>query len=224
MTIILTHSPGANAGDGNGTSRLQDEGLTNTASAASSPPTGPATSDPDESNNSSTVSETVAARSDMLLSKEISSGPIVVGNNVSYAITLKNQGPSDAANVVIEDPVPDGTTYVFSTASNGGSCRLVDATVTCSWHSVPNSASRNVTAVVAVPSNAVAGSEIRNTATARSDSPDPTPAVATVTGPVTTEADLTIDQQLAGTLLPVVSSIGWCRSSIPGLRLPGTWW
>ena len=49
------------------------------------------------------------------------SGPAnaVIGGQISYSLTVKNNGPSNATNVVVSDPVPAGTTLVSATPSQG---------------------------------------------------------------------------------------------------------
>ncbi|MEJ7649026.1 MAG: DUF11 domain-containing protein [Nakamurella sp.] len=172
--------------------------LTNAASATSAPATGAATPDPSTANNSSSVSQTVSARSDLQLTKTITSGPVVAGQNVTFRVTVVNNGPSDAADAFVSDPLPTGTTYVSSTASADGSCRPVGTgaatVVLCSWGSIANGASRTADITVRVPADIAAGTTI--TATGGSDSSDPTPATATVSGPVTYSADLAITKTL----------------------------
>ena len=170
--------------------------LVNTASLASAPPAArPRT--PIPTNNSSSISQPVASRSDIALLKQITSGPIVAGAQVTYLISAGNRGPSTARNLVLSDPVPAGTTLVSATASADGTCQPA-ATVTCSWPLVPPgpagdpAATRTVTIVVAVPSGAAVGSIVTNTASIRSDSFDNNPVTAssTASAPVTAAADL----------------------------------
>ena len=46
-------------------------------------------------------------------------GTVDAGQNLTYTITVTNNGPSDASAVVAQDTLPAGVTFVF--ASNGGS-------------------------------------------------------------------------------------------------------
>ena len=43
----------------------------------------------------------------------------VIGGLISYTLNVKNNGPSNATNVVVSDPVPVGTTVVSAAASQG---------------------------------------------------------------------------------------------------------
>lgn len=165
--------------------------LTPRATVVSAPTTGDPTPDPVPANNTSTVTQNVAARADLTLTKAITSGPVVAGSPVTYRLEVTNNGPSTAANPVITDTIPAGTTAVSATASDNGTCRL-GATVRCSWPSLASGASRSVTLVIAVPATTAAGTVLTNTASAASDTFNSTPAAATATaaGTVTTSADL----------------------------------
>ena len=171
--------------------------LANTATVASSPASGAATPDPNTGNNSSTVSQKVATRSDLSLTKTISSGAIVAGSAVTYQMVATNNGPSDTTNMVLTDPLPAGTTLVTANASDGGSCQLANPVV-CSWPSVPNGASRTVGLTVAVPPSAAVGDTVTNTATVTSQNLNTTPdaSTATATAPVTASADVSVVKTL----------------------------
>ncbi|TMQ67312.1 MAG: DUF11 domain-containing protein, partial [Candidatus Eisenbacteria bacterium] len=78
--------------------------------------------DPDTTNNNGTaaanrVTTTVTELADLALSK---SGPAAVdaAQNLTYTIVTTNNGPSDAAGVVVQDTLPAGVTFV--SADNGG--------------------------------------------------------------------------------------------------------
>src|SRR5439155_115437 len=93
-----------------------------------------ATVDPDSTNNNgslpaSRVTTTVDERADLSVSK---TGPATVNaaQNLTYTITVSNNGPSDASAVVVRDTLPAGVTFV--SASNGGT--LAAGVVT--WPSV----------------------------------------------------------------------------------------
>ncbi len=120
--------------------------LTNTATIASAPTTGSPTADPDPSNNSSSASQNVAARSDLTMLKTRTSGAVVAGGTVSYLLTATNTGPSNANNFTVSDPIPQvptGTALVSAQPSGDGSCSTVkvlqpDAvtlvpTLVCTW-------------------------------------------------------------------------------------------
>jgi uncharacterized repeat protein (TIGR01451 family) len=49
---------------------------------------------------------------DLVITKEIANAPIVAGQPVIYEITVTNNGPSDAPDVLFSDVVPEGTTLI----------------------------------------------------------------------------------------------------------------
>ena len=59
--------------------------------------------------------------------------PLAVGNTFVYALGVTNNGPSDAANVVVTDPLPAGITPTTGTLPGG--CAFAasgsSGTVTC---------------------------------------------------------------------------------------------
>ena len=79
--------------------------------------------DPDSSPNNGTengeddtdgVSFTTQS-ADLSIKKGVSAGPYNVGDNVTYTITVKNNGPSLATNVVVTDSLPSSLSFVSGT-------------------------------------------------------------------------------------------------------------
>ena len=85
--------------------------LTNTISASSSTP------DPDTDNNAASVNTTVTPQAD--LSVGITSGNAIVGHGLTYTLTVSNNGPSDAQNVVLTQTLPAGISYLSMSQSTG---------------------------------------------------------------------------------------------------------
>jgi uncharacterized repeat protein (TIGR01451 family) len=148
--------------------------LTNTATLAS------ATADPNGVNNSSTATTTVgAASADLLISKTDSPDPVTAGTNLTYLITLTNNGPSNAASAVFNDPLPAGTTFVSLSTSGPWTCTTpavgATGTVNCTNPSFGVTADF-FTLVVNVDQFAAAGTILTNTATLNSAVADPNSA------------------------------------------------
>src|SRR5439155_109148 len=132
-----------------------------------------ATGDPDSTNNNgsaagSRVTTTVMEIADLTVTK---TGPATVNaaQNLTYTITVTNNGPSTAASVVVRDTLPAGVT--FDSASNGGT--LAAGVVT--WPSVPslaNGASLSRTVTVIAPTTGTLLNVAR--ADAATDDPDST--------------------------------------------------
>jgi uncharacterized repeat protein (TIGR01451 family) len=124
-----------------------------------------------------TVTPTPLPGADLTVLKVDTPDPVATGGNITYTITATNNGPGVAANVVVNDPLPNGTTFV-SCNSSLGSCSgpnmgengLVTATI---GNLGPLG---SVTIEIVVNVNAGAGTIISNTATATSPTtPDPAP-------------------------------------------------
>jgi len=118
--------------------------LTNIASASSSLP------DPDVTDNSATTSTTVdpvpGTEADLVLVKSDSPDPVTVGNNLTYTITVTNNGPQVANDVVLTDTLPADVSFVSSSPSQG-SCTGT-STVTCDIGTITSGASATVTLVI----------------------------------------------------------------------------
>jgi uncharacterized repeat protein (TIGR01451 family) len=85
--------------------------ITNTASVTGVFP------DPVPANNSASATTLVVSSSeaDLVITKTDSPDPVAVSGNLTYTITVTNNGPADASFIVVTDTLPAGTTYVSST-------------------------------------------------------------------------------------------------------------
>src|SRR5205823_1107418 len=77
--------------------------LTNSASVAAADNN---TSDPDQSNNTGSVTVTVNRQADVSITKSDSPDPVTAGNNLTYTLTASNSGPSNAQGVDVTDTMP----------------------------------------------------------------------------------------------------------------------
>jgi uncharacterized repeat protein (TIGR01451 family) len=104
------------------------------------------------------------------------------GVDISYAITVSNSGPSDAASVVLNDAIPDNTTFVSFTQDTGPtftcSTPSVGGTgaVSCSLASLANGTTATFTLVVNVNALTTEGTIITNTASVSTTTSDPNQA------------------------------------------------
>ncbi len=140
----------------------------------------------DATNNSATDLTTIVSSADISIAK---SGPasVVAGTDVTWTVTVTNDGPSDAQGVVVADPTPAGTSFV----SNSGDCA---GAYPCSLGTIPAGASRTITSVFSVPAGYAGANPLSNTATLAATTDDPTTDdhSATSSVAVTTSADLEI--------------------------------
>jgi uncharacterized repeat protein (TIGR01451 family) len=102
--------------------------------------------------------------------------PVVAGTNLSYTITVSNEGPDSAANVVVTDPLPAGTTFVSLSMPGGWNCAVpavgATGTMTCGKPSVAVG-SEAFTLIVKVAASVQGGTLIANSATVSSTTADP---------------------------------------------------
>lgn len=160
--------------------------LTNVARVTSSTP------DPDPSDNADSASVTPAApRADLAVDKRVVTSPVVAGRSVQYRVTVTNDGPSDAADVTLEDPLPAGLSAA-SAAPTSGSCNVDAGTVSCELGRLITGQSAQVT-IEARLAPAATG-DLVNTATVGSPTADPDPGdnTSTATAAITTSADLAV--------------------------------
>ncbi|HEX3129654.1 MAG TPA: ExeM/NucH family extracellular endonuclease [Thermoanaerobaculia bacterium] len=159
--------------------------LSNTANAASD------TGDPDGGDLSVTETTTVATSADLVVTKVDTPDPVTSGANLTYTITVDNNGPSNAASVSLTDTLPAGTTFVSLSSPGGWSCTQPSVgsggTVSCSIGSL-GLGNAVFTLTVAVDPSVADGTVITNTAKVTSTTPDPSSgdesgsAMTTVTG------------------------------------------
>ncbi|MEK8017373.1 MAG: PKD domain-containing protein, partial [Candidatus Parabeggiatoa sp.] len=93
--------------------------------------------------------------------------PAKQGENVSYAITVTNQGEKTATGVMLTDSLPEGTTLVSLEAVDGGSCEA--DTVTCTLPDLTPGATATAKVVI---SNAQAKALVNKATVTANEYPD----------------------------------------------------
>ena len=126
-------------------------------------------SDPNLSNNTSTVTTQVSQSVDLALVKSAAPNPVKAGQQLTYTLTATNNGPSNATGVTIVDTLPAGTSY--QSASGQSSASIAGQTLTLNVGNLAAGASSTITVVVNVASTATG--TITNTATVSGNQPDP---------------------------------------------------
>ncbi|HEY4640229.1 MAG TPA: hypothetical protein VII75_02710 [Thermoanaerobaculia bacterium] len=167
-------------------------GMLNTATVSSS------TSDPNSANNSASA-PTNLVTADVAVTKSGSPATVAAGSNITWTITVTNNGPGDATNVTMNDALPPNTTFVSLTQNTGPSFNCSGTTtVTCTIATLTNGASATFT-LVAQTAQAAPPGTLSNTATVSSTSPlDPTPANNTSTSNTTVAlVDLTLTKTIS---------------------------
>lgn len=102
--------------------------------------------------------------------KTATSRPAHPGQNVSYELVVRNDGPSSATNVRVTDALPAELSFVSGSAG----CAASGQTVGCTLPSLAAGASHTFT-VTARVANAATGT-VSNTGTVTSDTPDSDPS------------------------------------------------
>jgi uncharacterized repeat protein (TIGR01451 family) len=157
VTFTIT---GLLASDASGT-------ISNTATV-----TAPATViDPDLSNNTATDSDELTPLADLLVSKTVDASQATVGDPVTYTIRVRNLGPSDAAETVLQDQLPAGLNLLESSTEQG-SCDMTGKILACNLGTLKVGQDVTITLVA----NADQVGTIVNTATAISQAIDPDPS------------------------------------------------
>lgn len=170
------------------------------------------TFDNDVSDNLDTVVTDVSASADLSIMKTDSPDPVLAGDDLTYTLTVTNDGPSTATDVVVTDDLPDGTSFVEGVDGNGATiCALVQpGSVACDLGTMEPGASTTIYLTVAVDPSLPPDAVLVNEATVSSSTPDPGPSDNSVSESteVDTAADIWIDKTAAlrsGNPAPVIS-------------------
>jgi len=136
---------------------------------------------------------------DLAIVKTPGSTTVDPGTNITYTITVTNNGPQSASSVVVSDVLPGGTTFVSCNASGGGTCTGSGSNQSVTFTSLANGEVETITLVVSTNSSLPDGTVILNTASISSAVHDTNSgnnsSTAAVT--VTRRADLNITSNVA---------------------------
>jgi uncharacterized repeat protein (TIGR01451 family) len=116
--------------------------------------------------------EGFTANADLSLAQIASPNPVLTGSNVTYTITITNQGPGAAESLTMTDNLPANTTFVSCNATGGAVCGGSGNARMVTMNSLAAGASITVTLVTAVECSLADGTTINNTATVNSLTPD----------------------------------------------------
>jgi uncharacterized repeat protein (TIGR01451 family) len=147
--------------------------------------------DPVGTNNTAATDTGVITSADLVIAKADSPDPVIAGTDLSYTITVTNNGPSDAVAVVVTDTLPAGVTYKSDNTHGKGTYNSV--TNIWSGFGLIVGTSATLDLVVTVNSSTPSGTLV-NSAVVSAQTNDPNTtnnSVQTSTG-VTTRTDLAV--------------------------------
>jgi uncharacterized repeat protein (TIGR01451 family)/CSLREA domain-containing protein len=120
--------------------------LTNTAMIT--PPLG--VFDPNFINNSSTDVDILNPEADVQLEIVDNPDPVVPGGQVTYTLTISNQGPSDSISLVVTDTLPSGTMFL-NVSGIDWMCEFITGDVICTRPYLDSGISSHITLTVKSP-------------------------------------------------------------------------
>ena len=88
--------------------------------------------DPEPGNNTISITPAPIRMANLMVNKTVDNPTPTVGENVTFTITVTNNGPAVAAGVILADTLPSGYTLVSATPSKGTLSGGLD-----DWHSHP---------------------------------------------------------------------------------------
>ncbi len=141
----------------------------------------------------------VAPTADLSITKTASPDPVTTGDDLTYTVTVTNNGPDPATSVTVTDNLPPETTFVSCSSTGSGVCGGSGNNRTVTFALLPSGASETITFVANVNCSVADGTVISNTATVSSSTPDPDPnndsstATATASNPPPTITNATAD-------------------------------
>jgi len=140
------------------------------------------TNDSNSSNNSASATTTVAAAgsADLSVVVDTQTPTVLSGNTVVFTETVRNSGPSNAANVTFTHVVPAGTTFESLASPPGWTCTTpalgATGTITCTKPTVAVGEVASFTSIFTTDPNLPSGTLIPTSASVSSPTADPNSA------------------------------------------------
>ncbi|MFD8086385.1 hypothetical protein ACFV4F_32345 [Kitasatospora sp. NPDC059722] len=186
------------------------------SSDATTTPTNSATvtggPDPSASTRTAVASPTAtpSPQANLTISKTLLTSPVVPGAQIQWRVTVTNNGPSRARNVVVTDQVPVGVSNASMAASDGTTCPIGNGVATCPAVEIPAGSSATWTLSGTLDPNAT--TTPTNTAVV-TGGPDPSAtartAVASPSSSPTPQANLTVSKALLTSPVVPGAPIQW---------------
>lgn len=129
----------------------------------------------EEMNVSILLNTRAALTTDLSLTKTASPNPVTTGANLTYTVRVANSGSLAATGVEVRDDLPASTIFVSCSATNGGICQGTGNQRRVTFNSLSPGVTATITLITRVNCQVANGSEINNTATVSSTTPDSNP-------------------------------------------------
>ncbi|HEY4278999.1 MAG TPA: DUF11 domain-containing protein [Conexibacter sp.] len=127
------------------------------------------TIDPDLDNNTDSVCPPLRGEADLSITKTPAATQVSAGGQIMYVLVVRNNGPSDATGVKVEDPMAAGLTLV-SAQPGQGRCSVADGRVSCDLGSLAVGGSTQILVTATTLTSAACPV---NVATVHGDQQDP---------------------------------------------------
>jgi uncharacterized repeat protein (TIGR01451 family) len=163
------------------------------------------TNDPNLANNTASVLTLVgdATSANIVVTMTAAPNPVQAGNQLTYTVTVHNNGPAATSSITLADTIPAHTTF-FSLAQTGTtwSCPAPGTAVSCTIASLPPGATTTFTLILTVTAGTASGTVITNTASTSTSTPDPNPSSNSATVNVTVASAGQYDLSVTSSALP----------------------
>ncbi len=113
------------------------------------------------------MSQSVGAAADLAITKSASPNPVAPGGTLTYTLTITNNGPDHAREVLVTDLYPAGFSFRSAQPDPESGNNI------WTYHNIPPGGHRTITVVGTVTA---AGGSLTNTATVTSETIDPNPS------------------------------------------------
>ncbi|MFB8206286.1 hypothetical protein ACFC6Z_40710, partial [Kitasatospora purpeofusca] len=140
---------------------------------------------------------TPTPQANLTVSKALLTNPVVPGQQIQWQVSVTNNGPSRARDVVVTDQVPTGVNNASMTASDGTNCPINSGTATCPAVEIPAGSTLSWTLTGTLDANATVTPTNTATVTGGPDPATPThTAIASPTNTPAPQANLTVSKAL----------------------------
>ncbi|MCL2788707.1 MAG: DUF11 domain-containing protein, partial [Micrococcales bacterium] len=134
--------------------------------------------DPNAANDEDTATTTVTVSADLAVTKVANATGPSAGTSFTYTVTVTNNGPSLARDLVLADAIPNSTVLelILVTPGTGMTCPVADFSATgarCTLPSLAVGASVTLTVTTWVTPGTAQGTNLENRAEVTSATPDP---------------------------------------------------